>query len=220
MDILLFLGSEFLKRMTNPTVSAEERESLHYELSAYLEREQGGAAIIVDAFNRLDFEEALSFDRETILWYLDWVTMEQRELTRRVEPASIAGLWSAFNEPVVRTRAVEVLIDVESLRDVRPSQSQIINLVQRALGRGDESVGEATDTLPAPDVQSVLSQIVNTLLTDQRPFGLRVLGQSLEHMPYRYRQRLEEEVEGRLATLGEARAGALREAIRTDRRRE
>lgn len=218
MDIVLFLGSEFLKRMTDPTVSAEERESLRYELSAYLEQEEGAGAAIVDAFNRLDFEESLTFDREAIVWYLDWVTMERRELTRRVEPASVARLWSAFNEPVVRTRAVEVLVDVESLREVRPSQSQIITLVQRVLGRGDESDFE--DSPLAPDVESILSQIVNTLLTDQRPFGLRVLGESLEHMPHRYRQRLEEEVEGRLATLGEARARALREAIRTEGRRE
>jgi hypothetical protein len=217
MDFLLFLGSEFLRRMTDPSVGDEEKQSFRYELAAYLNEEQGAAVSLVNAFNRLDFDEASAFSRETVLWYLDWVTRERNDLTGYVEPRSISILWSAFNEPVVRTRAVEALVEIEGLRDVRPAGSEIINIIRLAFGvRGDEVFRDSDfprlslrDNEPSPDAVSVVSQVIDTLLTEQSSFALRVLGESISQMPGQYRQHFHEEIRARLSALGRARAKEL-----------
>jgi len=220
MDLLLFLGGEFLKKMTDLSVSEEERESLRYELAAYLEEETGAAANIVEAFNRLDSDELSSFARETALWYLDWVTQERHDLARHVEPGSLSTLWSTFNEPVVRTRAVEALIGIEQVRQVHHSRSEVINLVRLALGLRDERVLEDRERRPSAEAINVTSQIVDTLLTEQSPFALRVLGESLTRMPTSYRLHFQEEIETRVTVLGEARAQELLAAIRGEDRSE
>ena len=68
MEPLLFLGASFLEAMTDPTVPDEESEAYRHELAAYLETEEGHqlAFQMVAAFNRLDFDDLLTFPRDTI----------------------------------------------------------------------------------------------------------------------------------------------------------
>ncbi len=218
MDLVLFLGGEFLKKMTDPSVSDEERESFRYELAAYFSQESESAASIVEAFNRLDSEDLSTFGRDTALWYLDWVTQEIPGLAKQVEPRSIGEMWSVYNEPVVRTRAVEALVGIEQLREVPPQRSEIIKLFRLALNLRDEP--EDRDRRPSLEALNVTGQIVDTLLTEQSPFALNILGIVLPQMPSRYRLHFQGEIEKRVSMLGKARAEELLAAIRGGPRSE
>jgi hypothetical protein len=218
MDPLLFLGSEFLKKMTDPTAGEEDRESLRYEFATYFAEEDEGSVSLVNAFNRLDFDELSTFARETALWYLDWVTRDRHELAGHVEPRALGVLWSAFNEPVVRARAVEAVVVVEEVREVRPARSEVINIIRLALGLQLEQSVEETDRLPTPEEIAVGGQVVDTLLTEQSPHSLRILGEAMARIPLPYRQHFQAEIDDRLANLGEVRAQQVRAIIYEDRR--
>jgi hypothetical protein len=221
MNPLLFLGSDFLQRMTAPDASADERESRSYGLAAYLDREGGlsAASAIVKAFNELNVDDALTLDRNVVLWYLDWLTLERPDLQSDVDAAALVTLWSAFNEPVVRTRVLESLIDLESTRDVRPEHSSVLRIVALARGGGERPMSLSDDFVEPRDVSTdLLSQIVVTLLTDQRPFSLRVLGTALAELPQHEREIADESINELLPTLGVERAAFIRSTIDSQRR--
>jgi hypothetical protein len=220
MEPLLFLGASFLEAMTDPTVSDEESEAYRHELAAYLETEEGGqlAFQIVAAFNRLDFDDLLTFPRHTILWYLDWVTRERPELTRQTEPRSISLIWSAFNEPIVRTRAIEALVDVEGRREVRPAESEITGIVRQALGQREGIGPERRGRQEREEEQFTLArQIVYTLLTEQSNFALSTLGVILEGLPIPFREAFRAEIQDLVPQLGESRSHQILGRIYGDR---
>src|SRR5713226_7700025 len=99
MDPLLFLGNEFLRKMSDPALPEEEREAYRAEFSAYLQTEAGSSATVqlLLAFNKLDREDLQTFSRDTILWYLDWTSGLDPEQIREMDPELLAVIWSTFN---------------------------------------------------------------------------------------------------------------------------
>lgn len=221
MNPLLFLGSDFLQQMTAPGASSDERESRSYGLAVYLDREEGASAAsaIVQAFNELDVDDALTLDRNVVLWYLDWLTLERPDLLADVDPAALVTLWSAFNEPVVRTRTLESLIDLESTRQLRPERSSVLQIVALARGGVERPMVVSDDFAEPRDVSTdLVNQIVVTLLTDQRHFSLQVLGTALAQLPLDEREIADERINELLPTLGEERAAFIRSTINSQRR--
>lgn len=208
MEPLLFLGSEFLRKMTDSTLPEEDREAVRAEFAAYLETEEGSAAApqLIKAFNTLDIEDLRTFPSDTLLWYLDWISSLDSHLLGIVEPATVAKIWHAFNDEVLRARAIEVLVITEPLRETKPSDSQVLNILRLVAPFQEDRVitAEATE---------LGLQVVDSLLTEQSDFALRVLRSSLDHSRGEFRSRWTAHIEDRLTQLGPLRAQNLRDLI-------
>jgi hypothetical protein len=125
MDPLLFLGREFLHRMSGSAIEAEEREAYRESLAVYSESEEGRATpmLLVRSFNRLAAEEYGGFAPETMLWFMDWIaSLEEEELIGSLDRAVVRNIWMAFDLAPVRLRVLEVALQLESGR-VPPEES-------------------------------------------------------------------------------------------------
>jgi hypothetical protein len=144
MDPLLFLGREFLYKMSGSEIEAEEREAYRDSLAAYSESEEGRATprLLIHSFNRLVEEEYGGFAPETMLWFMDWIaSQEDEELTSSLERGVFRNIWTAFDEAPVRMRVLEVALLWESGR-VQPEESILRDIFQIA-GADKELVVEA-----------------------------------------------------------------------------
>src|SRR5882762_5767270 len=111
MNPLLFLGREFLNKMTGPDVPAEEREAYRDSLAVYSGSEEGAAtpALLIRSFNDLKPDEYEGFTPDAMLWLVDWIaSQENPELAGVLSPAVFQSIFTAFEEPHVRLRVVEV----------------------------------------------------------------------------------------------------------------
>jgi hypothetical protein len=212
MDPLLFLGSEYLRKMTDPTISEEEREDYRAELAAYLSTEEGGnlSVQLVRAFNKLDLDELLTLPKQTVNWYMDWLGSSRPALMEGATTESLAHIWWAYSDEVIRTRAIELILMLESAREGNPAESRILSIARR-LVHAEEWPPEGQRELegrPAGDFEMTL-QIVDTLLTERSTFSLRVLGSLLRITPAGLGTRLSEHVKLKAAELGERSASDL-----------
>jgi predicted DNA-binding transcriptional regulator YafY len=134
MNPLLFLGREFLHKMSGAEIEAEEREAYRDALAVYSESEDGRATprLLIASFNDLREEEYRAFSAEMLLWFIDWVaSLEDGELTASLEGQVLRNIWAAFDEAPVRMRVLEVALQLESGR-IRPEESIFRNIFQIA----------------------------------------------------------------------------------------
>ena len=134
MDPLLFLGREYLHKMTGSEIDAEEREAYRDALAVYSESADGLAIphLLIASFNNLREEEYKAFSPETMLWFIDWIaSQENDELTSGLEGRVFRNIWAAFEEAPVRMRVLEVALHLESGR-VRPEESIFRSIVEIA----------------------------------------------------------------------------------------
>jgi hypothetical protein len=131
MNPLLFLGREFLNKMTRPDVPAEEREAYRDALAVYSGSEEGAAtpALLIRSFNDLKPDEYEGFTPDAMLWFVDWIaSQEDPELAGLLRPAVFQNIFTAFEEPHVRLRVVEVAVQWEEARGLQPESSILRNI--------------------------------------------------------------------------------------------
>jgi hypothetical protein len=212
MDAFLFLSSEYLRRMTDPAVSSEEQEDIRSTLTSFLHGDEGrrGEKQLVEAFNSLKPEELRGFLMETLTWFLDWVTQQRPEMTQAVEPTFLEILWLTFDDEVVRTRTIEVIVQSEEARQVRPQRSSIVNLARAGL-----HVEEGEEHLVSEAALEAQRGIIDTLLTEQGYYSLRLLRDcaTSDLLPPRIRQFWLKHIYSRLEELGEEDGQELRRRI-------
>jgi hypothetical protein len=134
MDAILFLGREFLHKMTGSDVDPEERESYRDSLAAFSESEDGRPApgLLIRSFNRLRDEEYAAFPQETMLWFLDWIaSQENEELAASLDRAVFRRIWTAFDDEPVRLRVIEVALQWEAVR-ISPRESILLAIYEIA----------------------------------------------------------------------------------------
>ncbi len=135
MNPLLFLGREFLNKMTGPDVPAEEREAYRDSLAVYSGSEEGAAtpALLIRSFNDLKPDEYEGFTPDAMLWLVDWIaSQENPELAGVLRPAVFQSIFTAFEEPHVRLRVVEVGVQWEEARGVQPESSILLSIYEIA----------------------------------------------------------------------------------------
>jgi hypothetical protein len=199
MNPLLFLGSEYLFRMTDPTIPEEEQESYRAGLAAYLASEDGQnlSADLVRAFNEFEDspEEITIFPRDTILWYLDWLTHQEAGLLVKVSPTVLESVWQSYDEELLRTRTIELTLLVESLQERKPEESHVAMIFNRVQG------SEEVDQVSSRGYSTELA-IVDALLTERSTFALRVLQSCLRHSSFQVREQLQLHIRNRANQLG------------------
>jgi hypothetical protein len=134
MDAILFLGREFLHKMTGSDVDPEEREAYRDSLAAFSESEDGRPTpgLLIRSFNRLGDEEYAAFPQETMLWFLDWIaSQENEELAASLDRAVFRRIWAAFDDPPVRLRVIEVALQWEAER-ISPGESVLLAIYEIA----------------------------------------------------------------------------------------
>jgi len=132
---LLFLGREFLNKMTGPDVPAEEREAYRDSLAVYSGSDEGAAtpALLISSFNDLKPHDYEGFTPDAILWFVDWIaSQENPEQAAVLRPAVFQSIFTAFEEPHVRLRVVEVALQWEEARGVRPESSVLRSIYEIA----------------------------------------------------------------------------------------
>lgn len=135
MNPLLFLGREFLNKMTGPDVPAEEREAYRDSLAVYSGSDEGAAtpALLISSFNDLKPHDYEGFTPDAILWFVDWIaSQENPEQAAVLRPAVFQSIFTAFEEPHVRLRVVEVAVQWEEARGVRPESSVLRSIYEIA----------------------------------------------------------------------------------------
>jgi hypothetical protein len=135
MNPLLFLGREFLHKMTAPDVPAEEREAYRDSLAVYSGSQEGAAtpALLIRSFNDLEPDEYEGFTPDAMLWFVDWIASQQNpDLAGVLSPAVFQNIFTAFQEPHVRLRVVEVAIQWEEARRVPPESSILQSIHENA----------------------------------------------------------------------------------------
>ena len=135
MNPLLFLGREFLNKMTGPDVPAEEREAYRDSLAVYSGSDEGAAtpALLISSFNDLKPHDYEGFTPDAILWFVDWIaSQENPEQAAVLRPAVFQSIFTAFEEPHVRLRVVEVALQWEEARGVRPESSVLRSIYEIA----------------------------------------------------------------------------------------
>lgn len=145
MNPLLFLGREFLNKMTGPDVPAEEREAYRDSLAVYSGSEEGAAtpALLIRSFNDLKPDEYEGFAPDAMLWFVDWIaSQENPELAGILMPAVFQSIFTAFEEPHVRLRVVEVAVQWEEARGVQP-ESSILRSIYEIAGEDRDLVLDA-----------------------------------------------------------------------------
>ena len=143
-----------------------------------------------------------------MLWFLDWASSRASETAGQIELAAIARVWSAVDEQVLRTRAIEVLVLLESLREVPPAESLVTNIFRSVVSVTHENE-------PERSAFDMGLEIVDSLVTDRETRSLRVLGACLAAAPESFRRRYETHVEARVGDLGEGQARELMSVIRS-----
>ena len=134
MDPLLFLGREFLRKLSSPEIEAEEREAYRDSLAVYSESEEGRATprLLIRSFNALAPEEYGGFAPETMLWFVDWIASQSdEELTGALEREVLRNIWRAFEEAPIRMRVLEVVLQLEAGR-VGPEDSMLREIFEIA----------------------------------------------------------------------------------------
>jgi len=212
MDPLLFLGSEYLRKMTDPTISEEEREDYRAELAAYLSTEEGRplSTELVRAFNKLDLDDLRALPKETLNWYMDWLSSNQPALIEGATTESLAHIWWVHSDEVIRARAIELILMIESAREMNPAESSVLGITRR-LAFPEEESGEVQREQVGPPRANVeiAVQMVDTLLTERTPFALRVLRNLLKLMPAEFGGHLNEHIRARAGELGQRDASEL-----------
>lgn len=135
MDPLLYLGREFLHKMTGSDVAAEDREAYRDSLAVYSGSEDGAETpfLLIRSFNRLAPDEYEGFTSEAMLWFVDWIaSLENAELAGALEAAVFQNIFAAFEEPHVRLRVVEVALLWEEARRVAPESSILRRIYESA----------------------------------------------------------------------------------------
>lgn len=135
MNPLLFLGREFLHKMSGPDVPAEEREAYRDSLAVYSGSAEGAAtpALLIRSFNDLQPDEYEDLTPDAMLWFVDWIaSLENPELAGVLNPAVFRNIFTAFQEPHVRLRVVEVAVQWEEARGVAPESSILRTIFQIA----------------------------------------------------------------------------------------
>lgn len=160
MDPLLFLGREFLHKMSGSEIEAGEREAYRDSFAVYSESEEGRATprLLIRSFNRLAAEEYSEFAPETLLWFLDWIASQQdEELTGSLEGGVFQNIWTAFDEAPLRLRVVEVALQLEAGR-ARPEES-ILRSIFEIAGADRDLVVETLRTEGSDYATAVLRAI-------------------------------------------------------------
>ncbi len=145
MDPLLFLGREFLNKMTGPDVPAEEQEAYRDSLAVYSGSEEGAEtpALLIRSFNNLKPDEYEGFTPDAMLWFVDWIaSQENLELAGVLRPEVFQNIFTAFEEPHVRLRVVEVGVQWEEAQGVQP-ESSILRSIYEIAGEDRDLVRDA-----------------------------------------------------------------------------
>lgn len=206
MNPLLFLGSEYLFRMTDPAVPEEEQESYRAGLAAYLASEEGQSlsADLVRTFNEFEDspEDITVFPRDAILWYVDWLTHQEPQLLVKVNPTVLDSVWQSYDEELLRTRTIELTLLVESMQERKPEESHVVMIFNRV-----QESEEVEQVGPKGYLKEL--GIVDTLLTERSPFALRVLQSCLKHSRFQLREQLQLHIRNRANQLGPEEASEL-----------
>jgi hypothetical protein len=213
MDALLFLGREYLAKMTSTNLTSEEREDYQHAFAAYTTTEEGIGLSpqLVRAFNRLSVQDILSLSPEILLWYLDWLDSQTDSVIAAVDGSSLARVWFAFPDQLLRTRTMNFLLQLDLHRQNSPPNSAIAIIHRHFLDAMEER------RLPEEQMPS-LDLFIEILLTDailarEGAFARQVLRYCLSNQPEALLSASLASIEKRLSELAPSDATFLRREI-------
>jgi hypothetical protein len=213
VDALLFLGIEYLRKMTASDLTAEERENYQQAFAAFITTEEGldVPLQLVRAFNRLSVEETLSLSMDVLLWYLDWLGAQTDSIQDSVDGNSLARLWFAFPDQLFRTRSLNLLLQFDLQKESSPSESMAATIHRHYMNTAAEK------QLPE-DQQSSINLFIDILLTDailprEGTFARKVLRYCLADQPDQLITASLANIQQRLDELTPGEANSLRAEI-------
>lgn len=213
MDALLFLGVEYLVKMTDTHLTTDARETYGEALAAY-SRSDAGFDItlrLVQAFNGVTDSDVLRISVDVWLWYLDWVFTQERSVVDEVDANLLNRVWFNIPDALLRSRVVASMLQLDSSRGTDATEAATVRVqLHYSAMMAEGTIDEAG--------RSSVFLLLDILLTEALLFRgssyvTRVLRRCLSVQPEDLRNESLSHIDEQLQQLSDSEAEALRREI-------